>query len=161
MKSACLLFLVSVFAASLALPQATTTTPPATKKAAPKKTAVSTKTVATKKKTATKNTTRKAAPPAQTWRNRQLAPTKARYQEIQQALADKGYLKQEPNGIWDSQSGEALKAFQTEAKLTPTGKISSQSLISLGLGPKPPEPITAPPAVPEPAATPPASPTPQ
>jgi peptidoglycan hydrolase-like protein with peptidoglycan-binding domain len=61
-------------------------------------------------------------------------------------LADKGYLKTEPNGVWDSNSEEALKQFQTEKKLAPTGKLNSPSLIGLGLGPKPPDPITVPPA---------------
>ncbi|HYA18828.1 MAG TPA: peptidoglycan-binding protein [Bryobacteraceae bacterium] len=183
MKSACFLFLISVLAASVALPQAAT--PPAQKappkaatktatpqkaepkaapkaepkaeskaapKAAPKAagtTAAATKKApATKTGTATKKTyksAKKNGPPAQTWRNRQLAPTASRYKEIQQALADKGYLKTEPNGVWDAQSEEALKRFQTDRNLPPTGKITSQSLIGLGLGPKPPEPITAPP----------------
>jgi hypothetical protein len=186
-KSACFLFLISVLAASVALPQATAPsapTPPTPKAAAPKtptKTATAQKgpssaiktepraetkaaapktagttTTATKKAPATtktgtatkktyKATAKKNVPPAQTWRNRQLAPTAARYKEIQQALADKGYLKTEPTGVWDAQSEEALKQFQTEKNLQPTGKINSSSLIGLGLGPKPPEPITTPP----------------
>jgi hypothetical protein len=174
-KSASFLFLISVLAASVALPQAAT--PPAQKappkaatktatpqkaepKAAPKAepkaetkaagtaAAATKKAPATKTGTATKKTyksAKKNAPPAQTWRNRQLAPTPSRYKEIQQALAGKGYLKTEPNGVWDAQSEEALKQFQTDRNLPPTGKITSQSLIGLGLGPKPPEPITAPP----------------
>ena len=67
---------------------------------------------------------------------RQTAPTPDRYREIQQALVDKGYLKAEPNGVWDAQSSDALKQFQTDQKLSPTGKLSSASLIGLGLGPK-------------------------
>jgi len=82
-----------------------------------------------------------------------MAPTPERYREIQQALADKGYLKSEPNGVWDDQSAEALRQFQTDRKLSPTGKLSSASLIALGLGPKtsaaalsqPPPPIETPP----------------
>jgi hypothetical protein len=159
-KSVFLLFLICVFGASLALPQAastpaaktptTTATPKAAPKAVPKvapkaaapKTAPNgTTTTAKKSTTATKKTyksTKKGpAPPAQTWRNRQLAPTAARYKEIQQALSEKGYLKTEPNGVWDAQSEEAMKQFQTERKLQPTGKINSPSLIGLGLGPKP------------------------
>jgi hypothetical protein len=79
-----------------------------------------------------------------------LAPTQTRYKEIQQALADKGYLKREPNGVWDSESEDALKQFQTAKKLPPTGKINSPSLIGLGLGPKAPDPIVSPPNVPAP-----------
>jgi len=65
-----------------------------------------------------------------------MAPTPERYKEIQQALAEKGYLKSEPNGVWDAQSTDALRQFQTDKQLSPTGKLSSASLIALGLGPK-------------------------
>ena len=135
MKTGLFCFLIAVFAGSLALSQ-TASTPATTKK---KSTSV--KSTAVKKKTATtasakkKTSARKkavAGPP------RQLAPTPDRYREIQQALADKGYLKSEPNGVWDDQSAEALKQFQTDQHLSPTGKISALSLIHLGLGPKTP-----------------------
>jgi len=66
----------------------------------------------------------------------QAAPTPERYQEIQQALADRGFFKGEVNGKWGPDSVEALKEFQTSQKLTDDGKISSLSLIGLGLGPK-------------------------
>lgn len=90
-----------------------------------------------------------------------MGPTPERYKEIQQALVDKGYLKSEPNGVWDAQSTDALMRFQTDKNLSPTGKLSSASLIALGLGPKtsgdvqvqPAAPIEAPPAAP-PAAVP-------
>ena len=68
--------------------------------------------------------------------SRQLAPTKERYQQIQQALADKGYFSGETNGAWGPDSMEALKRFQADQNLTPDGKLSSLSLIALGLGPK-------------------------
>jgi len=68
---------------------------------------------------------------------RQMAPTAERYKEIQQALVDKGYLKSEPTGVWDQQSSDAMKQFQTDQKQNPTGKITSAALIGLGLGPKP------------------------
>jgi peptidoglycan hydrolase-like protein with peptidoglycan-binding domain len=77
--------------------------------------------------------------PAQTWRNRQMAPTKDRYMEIQQALHDRGYLASEPTGKWDAESVDALKRFQTDQSLSVTGRISSLSLINLGLGPAHPE----------------------
>ena len=80
-----------------------------------------------------------------------MAPAPDRYKEIQQALVDKGYLKSEPNGVWDSASSDALRQFQTERNLSPTGKISSASLIGLGLGPR----TDVPAALPEPAAAPP------
>lgn len=67
---------------------------------------------------------------------RQLTPTPDRYKEIQKALADRGYLKNEPNGTWDSASQEAMRNFQNDQKLDPSGKITAASLIALGLGPK-------------------------
>jgi hypothetical protein len=69
-------------------------------------------------------------------RSYQQAPTPDRYKEIQQALASKGYFKGEPNGEWGPDSADALKRFQTDQNLMPDGKISSLSLIALGLGPK-------------------------
>jgi peptidoglycan hydrolase-like protein with peptidoglycan-binding domain len=82
------------------------------------------------KTTKGKKTVRRASAP------RQLAPTKERYQQIQQALASKGYYSGEPNGVWGQDSMEALKRFQAEQNLTPDGKLTSLSLIALGLGPK-------------------------
>jgi peptidoglycan hydrolase-like protein with peptidoglycan-binding domain len=67
---------------------------------------------------------------------RQLAPTKERYQQIQQALAGKGYYTGEPNGAWGPDSMDALKRFQADQNLPPDGKLTSLSLIALGLGPK-------------------------
>ena len=70
--------------------------------------------------------------------------------EIQQALASKGYLQGETNGVWGTSSIEALKRFQQDQNLEPTGKITSLSLIALGLGPRrdpalnPPNPPPAP-----------------
>ncbi len=66
----------------------------------------------------------------------QQSPTPERYHEIQQALADKGYLKAPVTGQWDAQSVEALRRFQKERNLNDSGKLDSVSLIALGLGPK-------------------------
>jgi len=85
---------------------------------------------AVSKSTKGKKTVRRASAP------RQLAPTKERYQQIQQALASKGYFSGEPNGVWGPDSTEALKRFQGDQNLTPDGKLTSLSLIALGLGPK-------------------------
>jgi hypothetical protein len=65
-----------------------------------------------------------------------MEPSPERYREIQKALADKGYLQSEPNGRWDDASVEALRNFQRDQDLDPSGKIDSLSLIALGLGPK-------------------------
>jgi len=84
----------------------------------------------TAKKTAGKKTTGN-------WRTSQRTPTPDRYKEIQQALASKGYMPQgSPSGVWDATSVEALKKFQHDQSLEPSGKIDSLSLIALGLGPK-------------------------
>jgi hypothetical protein len=79
---------------------------------------------------------RKAPAPPPAFRPRQLNPTPDRYKEIQQALVDKGYLKSDPSGVWDAASTDAMQRFQTDRKLTPTGKITAAALIELGLGPK-------------------------
>ena len=117
--------LLTVLLASVAMPQATTTT---TKKTVPAKKGKSSK---------------KSGGVA----SRQMTPTPDRYRDIQRSLAEKGYLKSEPNGVWDAQSSDALLRFQTDQKLTPTGKISAATLIALGLGPKT-APVPPPPASP-------------
>ncbi len=66
----------------------------------------------------------------------QLHPDPERYQQIQQALADRGYFKGQVNGEWGDDSVAALKKFQDDQKLEPDGKINSLSLIGLGLGPR-------------------------
>jgi Putative peptidoglycan binding domain len=164
MKYGLFLFLIVCCAGSLALPQSATTPKPKTgspsstssKKAVTKK--ASTKTGASKKSTKTSAKTEAA------WHPHQMTPTPERYKEIQQALVDKGYLKSEPNGVWDAQSIDALRQFQTDQKLSVTGRISSASLIGLGLGPDSPRTETpsapaAPPTVPTvPAPAPPPTP---
>jgi len=91
--------------------------------------------------TATKKGTR---PVAGASRSRQQTPTNDRYREIQQALADRGYLKSEPSGVWGPESVDALKQFQSSKNLQATGKLTSQSLIGLGLGPKTAGPLVMP-----------------
>lgn len=65
----------------------------------------------------------------------QQTPTQERISEIQGALSDKGYLSGDKDGKWDERTVEALKRFQTDQNLTADGKLSSLSLIALGLGP--------------------------
>lgn len=83
----------------------------------------------------------------------QTHPTPERYKEIQQSLADKGYFKGEVNGVWGADSVEALKRFQSDHKLSDDGKLTSLSLIELGLGPKHESAALHPGAPPEPAAS--------
>lgn len=77
--------------------------------------------------------TRAHAKPAPSY---QLHPDPERYQEIQKALAERGYFKGDVNGVWGDDSVDALKHFQADRKLPDDGKISAPTLIGLGLGPK-------------------------
>jgi peptidoglycan hydrolase-like protein with peptidoglycan-binding domain len=98
--------------------------------------------------------TAKAAP---TWRSRQLAPTPERYKEIQSALAQRGYLKKDATGVWDGDSADAMRRFQQDQNLDPSGKVNSLSLIALGMGAKhanPPPTAAAPVPPPPPSAQP-------
>ncbi len=79
---------------------------------------------------------RKARSRKATWRTRQLSPTPERYKEIQRALINKGYLSGPATGGWGPDSVAALRRFQKDQNLEPTGKLDSLTLISLGLGPK-------------------------
>ncbi|HWF09950.1 MAG TPA: peptidoglycan-binding domain-containing protein [Bryobacteraceae bacterium] len=167
MKSALSVFFLTVLGTSLALPQAATT--PAKKKTAAAKSPVSTtsihksstKTISGKTSAASRKgkSSTKRSSPARAAPTRQSAPTPERYKEIQQALAEKGYLKSEPNGVWDADSADALRQFQTDKNLTPTGKITAASLIGLGLGPKQADTMAVkPPAAADPAGAAPAAP---
>lgn len=146
-------------------PQAAKKTPPknapakttTASKSAPSKSSASNKSSASKSYSASRSSTatkkapskatsaslrkssRKTAAPVHTAasRPRQLQPTPERYHEIQDALVAKGYLSPEQaTGNWDQNSIDALKRFQAEQKLDASGKITSMSLIALGLGPK-------------------------
>ncbi len=160
-------FAVMVYAAQTSAPAgkqapvAKTPTPaPAGKKAPVAKTATAPKTaMAGKPAPATKQAPAKTssssarkspgkAPPVRTAvRPRQMQPTAERYHEIQNALVAKGYLQPEQaTGTWDQNSIDALKKFQAEQKLDASGKITSMSLIALGLGPKHDPALLPPPA---------------
>lgn len=101
-------------------------------------------------------TSRARQPRAKPGPSYQLHPDPERYQQIQQALADRGYFKGTVNGEWGDDSVDALKKFQADQKLDIDGKINSLSLIDLGLGPK--HDGTSGRDAPVPAAPPPASP---
>ncbi|MCX6623143.1 MAG: peptidoglycan-binding domain-containing protein [Acidobacteria bacterium] len=73
---------------------------------------------------------------AESRRSMQRNPTPERYKEIQESLIAKGYLKGTATGIWDSDSIDAIKRFQTDQKLAAGGKIEALTLIALGLGPR-------------------------
>jgi peptidoglycan hydrolase-like protein with peptidoglycan-binding domain len=107
--------------------------------AAARKKSTAKKPAATKTAAAGKSTKKTGASKATktTWRNRQTAPTPDRYREIQQALAAKGFLNADQvTGHWTDTSADAMRRFQADQKIDPSGKINSLSLIALGLGPK-------------------------
>jgi peptidoglycan hydrolase-like protein with peptidoglycan-binding domain len=110
-------------------------------------------TTAKKSSTATKHrsTAKRRAPARASY---QTHPTPDRYKEIQQSLADKGYFKGEVDGVWGADSIEALKRFQSDNKLSDDGKLTSLSLIQLGLGPKHESAALHPGTPPQPAASP-------
>jgi hypothetical protein len=126
---------VSVLIAAMIAMGPATTLSSGTPKHSTKKKASSSGT--TKKKGAT---SRKHKPPAVRaspgWRASQQTPTSDRYKEIQQALMQRGYLSGAASGVWSAESMDAMKRFQRDQNLTPTGKPGSLSLIALGLGPK-------------------------
>ena len=66
-----------------------------------------------------------------------LHPEPDRIQEIQQALAQAGYLNEQPNGRWDDQTRDAMRRYQTANGLPVTGLPEAKSLMKLGLGPHP------------------------
>jgi peptidoglycan hydrolase-like protein with peptidoglycan-binding domain len=96
------------------------------------KTAVSKKTASRKSAAAR----RRAKLTHQTWRTGQMVPTPDRYKQIQEALAARGYSNQTPDGVWGPQWTDSLKRLQQDQKLEPSGKITSLSLLALGLGPR-------------------------
>lgn len=86
------------------------------------------KTYASRKSRSSRRTTAKAQPV------RQAAPSSDRYKEIQEALVAKGYMTTPPNGQWDQNSQDAMRKFQSAENLSVSGKLSSRSIIALGLG---------------------------
>jgi peptidoglycan hydrolase-like protein with peptidoglycan-binding domain len=66
-----------------------------------------------------------------------MRPTPERIQEIQQALVQAAYLKEEPNGRWDDQTREAMRRYQVDHGFPVTGLPEAKSLMKLGLGPHP------------------------
>ncbi len=64
----------------------------------------------------------------------QAAPTSDRISEIQTALAKSGAYKGDPSGKWDDGSVDAMKHFQQQNGLAPSGKLDAQTLQKLGLG---------------------------
>jgi peptidoglycan hydrolase-like protein with peptidoglycan-binding domain len=66
-----------------------------------------------------------------------MRPSPERIQEIQQALAQAGYLNAQPTGRWDDQTREAMRRYQADHGFPVTGLPEAKSLMKLGLGPHP------------------------
>jgi peptidoglycan hydrolase-like protein with peptidoglycan-binding domain len=116
-------------------------------KAAPKKAPAKKKTVtaSSKKKSTARARTSSSRRRRPSYRAGQQKPAPERYADIQRALAQRGYFSGETDGKWGDHSVEALKKFQASQNLKPDGKLSSLSLIALGLGPKRLESVQQPP----------------
>lgn len=134
----CLSWAVASYAAAQSASRKKSTAKTAAKKSLAKTSAKSaTKKGGSKLASSKKSSKKKSKTVARaSWRNTQRTPTPERYKEIQQALASKGYLQGEADGVWTPQSIDALKRFQQDQNLDPNGRITSLSLIALGLGPK-------------------------
>jgi len=75
-----------------------------------------------------------------------MRPEAQRVKEIQKALIEAGDLRQEPTGMWDDATREAMKHYQQGHGFAPTGLPDSKSLMKMGLGPHPLPPDVATPA---------------
>jgi peptidoglycan hydrolase-like protein with peptidoglycan-binding domain len=64
----------------------------------------------------------------------QKAPTPDRIKEIQSALSREGAYSGEPTGKWDNATIEAMKKYQGDNGISPTGKIDALTINKLGLG---------------------------
>jgi len=64
-----------------------------------------------------------------------LEPERAK--EIQRALAQAGYLHEEPTGTWDDRTREAMRRYQLDHGFPATGMPEAKTLMKLGLGPHP------------------------
>ena len=60
-----------------------------------------------------------------------------RTKQIQQALAQAGYLHEQPSGKWDDATHEAMRRYEADNGFTPTGLPEAKALMKLGLGPHP------------------------
>jgi peptidoglycan hydrolase-like protein with peptidoglycan-binding domain len=94
------------------------------------RTAAAAQSSTTKKRTSSKKSKKKSKATAKG----QKAPTSDRIREIQSALNREGVLDGEPTGKWDDATIDAMRKFQEDHGLNPTGKIDAGTLNKLGLG---------------------------
>ena len=79
----------------------------------------------------------RAARAAARRRRARLRPEPERIEEIQKALAQAGYFKAQPNGLWNDQTRAAMRRYQADHGFPATGLPEAKSLMKLGLGPHP------------------------
>lgn len=84
-----------------------------------------------------KTSKRRKRPSGFKYRLAQLHLAPERVTEIQQALAQAGYLHEEPSGKWDDQTRGAMQRYQADNRFPTTGLPEAKSLMKLGLGPHP------------------------
>ncbi len=53
--------------------------------------------------------------------------------DVQRTLGAKGYSAGQPDGVYGSDTRQALRKFQNDNRLNPTGQIDTQTLAALGL----------------------------
>lgn len=115
------------------------------KKPAAKRAPVRSSAASSKKKTSTaarRGTARRTVSSRRRSRSRhytrvgQQKPQPERILEIEQALAQQGFLPAPPDSVWDAHSTEAMRRFQAHNHITSDGKLNALSIIALGLGPK-------------------------
>ena len=108
---------------------------PAAKSPTRKKTTVKSGSARTSRKSSYKP--RRTRPQPFRYRLARLKLQPERISEIQGALAQAGYLNQEPNGKWDDPTRVAMQRFQQDHGFPGTGLPEAKSLMKLGLGPHP------------------------
>jgi len=79
----------------------------------------------------------RAARAAARRRRARLRPEPERIEQIQRALAQEGYFKGQPNGLWNDQTRAAMRRYQADHGFPATGLPEAKSLMKLGLGPHP------------------------
>lgn len=68
------------------------------------------------------------------WKLSQMSPSSDRVGEIQTALSRQGFYQGETSGRWDDSTMGAVRHFQEQNGIEPTGKLDAPTLQKLGLG---------------------------
>jgi peptidoglycan hydrolase-like protein with peptidoglycan-binding domain len=63
----------------------------------------------------------------------QPAMTRSEVKDVQQSLRGRGLYQGEIDGLYGPETAEAVRRFQSEHHLKPTGQVTAQTLAELGL----------------------------